>query len=201
MIKIFYGDDRIRAEEAVKKFLGENYEVFEGVDMQKADLPSIFYGTTLFAEKRAILIKDLGENKEVLESVGGFSDTPHNVAIFESKLDKRTVFYKENKDKLDFVEFTRPVDMDSKLVFDIYKTAKVDGKRAVSMLERIEEKQDPFMFFGLLVSQALKDYEFRQGTKEKRALIELSKLDSLMKTSSTDPFILLKSFLLQVSLL
>ena len=202
MIKIFYGDDRIRAEGAIKKFLGENYEVLEGAEVQTADLPSIFRGASLFAEKRAILIKDLGENKDVLELVGGFTDTPHDVAIFESKLDKRTNFYKEIKDKVEIVEFKLIEPVDTKAVFDIFNVAKRDGARAVKMLEKIEDKQDPFMFFGLLVSQAVKDFQFRQGTKEKRVLLELSKLDMQMKSeSSIQPFSLLKSFLLQVSLL
>lgn len=202
MIKIFHGDDRIGAEKAIKKFLGENYEVLEGSEVQTGDLPSIFRGASLFAEKRAILIKDLGENKDVLELVGGFTDTPHDVAIFESKLDKRTNFYKEIKDKVKIVEFKLVEPVDTKAVFDIFNVAKRDGARAVKMLEKIEDKQDPFMFFGLLVSQATKDFQFRQGTKEKRVLLELSKLDMQMKSeSSIQPFSLLKSFLLQVSLL
>lgn len=202
MIKFFYGDDRIRAEGAIKKFLGENYEVLEGSEVQTADLPSIFRGASLFAEKRAILIKDLGENKDVLELVGGFTDTPHDVAIFESKLDKRTNFYKEIKDKVEIAEFKLVEPVDTKAVFDIFNVAKRDGARAVKMLEKIEDKQDPFMFFGLLVSQATKDFQYRQGTKEKRVLLELSKLDMQMKSeSSIQPFSLLKSFLLQVSLL
>ena len=92
-----------------------------------------------------------------------------------------------------------PVDTNVNLVFDIYKTAKRDGKKAVKMLESIENEQDPYMFLGLLVSQALKDFTMRQGTKEKRVLVELSKLDLQMKTTSMQPFSLLKSFLLQVS--
>ena len=67
------------------------------------------------------------------------------------------------------------------------------------MLNKIKDEQDPYMFFGLMVSQALKDFEFRQGTKEKRALFELSKLDNLMKSSTVEPFTLLQAFLLQVS--
>ena len=33
MIKVFYGDDRKRALEAVRKFLGEKYEVVEGAEL------------------------------------------------------------------------------------------------------------------------------------------------------------------------
>lgn len=202
MIRIFYGDDRLKIKEAIKGLFGDNYEVLEGSEIQTADLPSIFLGGSLFAEKRAILIKDLGENKEVFDKLPSYMSTPHEVVLFESKLDKRTVTYKEIKDKIEIREFKMPEQANMNVVFDIFKTAKRDGRKAVKMLEEIENTQDPYMFFGLLVSQALKDFQYRQGTKEKRVLLELSKLDNQMKTgSSMQPFSLLKSFLLQVSLL
>jgi DNA polymerase III delta subunit len=55
------------------------------------------------------------------------------------------------------------------------------------------------MFFGLLASQALKDYSQKQGTKEKRVLKELSKLDLDLKTTSYQPWLLIESFLLRLS--
>ena len=74
-----------------------------------------------------------------------------------------------------------------------------DGKKAVEMVEKIEKTQDPYMFLGLLTSQALKRFEWKQGEKEKRVLKELSKLDIQMKSTTFEPWLLLKSFLLQVS--
>lgn len=199
MIRIFYGEDRVKIKDAVKAILGDNYEVIENNKIDCALLPSIFLGTSLLAEKRLILIKDLGENKDAFEKIGDYLDTPHEVILWESKLDKRTSVYKAIKDKVEIKEFKLAQDVDSKIVFDIYATAKRDGKQAVKMLEQIEDMQDPYMFLGLLASQAIKDYTYRQGTKEKRVLVELSKLDIEMKTSSTQPFLLLKSFLLQLS--
>lgn len=199
MIRIFYGENRVKINAEIKKVLGDGYEVLDGAELTVADLPSIFLGASLFAEKRAILIRDLGENKEVFEKITEYLDTPHEVVLFETKLDKRTATYKALKDKVEIREFAMPVDTNVNLVFDIYRTAKRDGKKAVKMLESIENEQDPYMFLGLLVSQALKDFAMRQGTKEKRVLVELSKLDLQMKTTSMQPFSLLKSFLLQVS--
>ncbi len=201
MIRIFYGEDRVKAKDAVQRILGDGYEVLEGNEIKIADLPSIFFGTSLLVEKRAILIKDLGENKPVFEKLPEYLATPHEVILLEGKLDKRTAVYKELKNKVEIKEFALPKNMDFNVVFDIFGMAKRDGKKAVAMLEKIEGTQDPYMFFGLLVSQAVKDFSFRQGAKEKRVLIELSKLDMLMKTTSTQPFLLLKSFLLQVSTL
>lgn len=199
MIRIFYGEDRVKAKDAAQRILGDGYEVLEGNEIKIADLPSIFFGTSLLAEKRAILVKDLGENKSVFEKLPEYLATPHEVILLESKLDKRTATYKEVKDKIEIKEFILPKNMDFKIVFDIFGTAKRDGKKAIEMLRKIEDTQDPFMFFGLLASQAVKDFGFRQGRKEKRVLIELSKLDILMKTTSIQPFLLIESFLLQVS--
>ena len=85
------------------------------------------------------------------------------------------------------------------MVFDIYRIAKRDGKKAIEMLEKIKQDEDPIRFTGLLVSQALKDYAKNPGTKEKRVLKELSKLDLNLKTTSYSPWLLVSSFLLRVS--
>lgn len=200
MLKIFYGDDRIKIAAEVKKTLGDSYEVLEGAELAPESLPSVFLGISLFSSKRKILIKDLGENKPAFEKLVDYINTEHDVIIWETKLDKRTVTYKNlQKAKVEMKEFKTLAAPETKLVFDIYDTALRDGKKAVMMVEKIEETQDPYMFFGLLVSQALKKYEWARGAKEKRVLKELSKLDMQMKSTSIQPWTLVKSFLLQVS--
>ena len=199
MIKVFYGDDRIKAKQEIEKLLGKDYEVIDAAELSDQDLPTIFLGASLFAEKRKILIRDFFANKPAAEKLANYLDTPHDIIVFELKLDKRSVAYKELKDKLEFKEFKLPEKQNFGIVFDIYNTAKRDGKKAITMLESIKEDQDPMMFFGLLVSQAVKDFARNQGTKEKRVLHELSKLDILMKTTSSQPWLLIESFLLQVS--
>ena len=67
------------------------------------------------------------------------------------------------------------------------------------MLEKIQSEEDPIMFCGLLISQALKDFNQKQGTKEKRVLRELSKLDLDLKSTSLQPWLLVQSFLLRLS--
>ena len=197
MIKFFYGEDRLRAKRAIEQYLGTDYEIIEGADLTPADLPSIFLGTTLFTDTRHILIRDLTANKPVYEKIPEYLTTPHLVAIFELKLDKRSTTYKALKNQLEFNEFKPPKDPNFGLVFDIYKTAKSNGAKAVKMLERIKPTQDPIMFFGLLVSQALKDYNQKQGIKERKTLKELAKLDLDLKSTSTDPWLLIEAFLLR----
>ena len=83
MIRIFYGDDRIKIEREIKKIFGADYEVLEGVELEATDLPSIFLGGSLFADERKILIKDMGENKEVFTKLPEYLNTPHEVILFE----------------------------------------------------------------------------------------------------------------------
>ena len=199
MIEIFCGDDRIRAKQAIVKALGENYEIIEGAEITLNDLPSIFYGNSLFTDARNILIRDLSVNKPAFEKLPDYLNSPHHIIIQESKLDKRSAVYKSLKDKIKIVDFKLPENTDFQFVFNIYKTAKTDGNKAIKMLNKIKLNEEPIMFFGLLVSQALKDFNQKQGIKEKRVLEELSKLDLNLKTTSYQPWLLIESFLLRLS--
>jgi len=205
-IKIFTGDDRVRAQAEILRVLGKGYEVFEGESLTSADLPGIFLGTTLFsAGARKILVKDLGENREVFaelaEKIGEYVKTDAEVVIWESKLDKRLAATKALvKAGVEVREFKAAEPVNMKAVFDIYNIALKDGAKAVRELEKIESKQDPYMFFGLMVSQALKKLEWGpNGAKEKRVLKELARVDIQMKSTGVDPWILVKAFLLRAS--
>lgn len=199
MIRVFYGEDRVRANQAIQKILGQDHEVIEGTNLTPADLPSIFLGGSLFATRRNILIRDLFANKPTSEYLAEYLDTPHEVVILELKLDKRSTAYKSLKDQLEFKEFTLPVDPNIRQIFNIYTTAKKDGKKAIKMLEQIKPSEEPIMFLGLIVSQAIKDYSAHQGIKEKKALKELSKLDLEVKSTKLQPWLLIESFLLRLS--
>lgn len=199
MIRIFTGDDRTRAQQEIKKILGLSYEVIDCADLTKKDLPLIFKGTTLFDTKRKILLRDFSANAEIYSELSKYLDTPHEIVLLETKLDKRTTTYKELKDKLEVKEFKLPPRTDFRQVFDIYRVAKKDGPKAITMLKKIEPDEDPIKFTGLLVSQVLKDYAAHQGTKEKQILKSLAKLDMAQKTTKIDPWLLVESFLLSLS--
>lgn len=201
MLRVFYGGDRAAAEKEIKRILGEGYEVRDGESLTLGDLPTIFQGTSLFGtEKRCILLKDVSENSVVWGKLAEYADTSHEVIAWEMKLDKRSVGYKQMKEAgvelREFAELRRP---EANLVFGILETALRDGKKAVEMVEKIELEQDPFMFFGLLVTQALKRFEATEGgVKERRVVKELAKLDMDMKSSTVEPWMLVKSFLVRV---
>ena len=199
MIKILTGDDRVKAGREIERELGSDYEVVEGADLMPADLPSIFQGASLFDETRRILIRDVSGNKAVFDELLKYVDTPHKVMILELKLDKRASAYKALKEKVEILEFNLVKNQNFGLVFDIYRIAKRDGRKAVEMLDKIKQDEEPIRFCGLLISQALKYYARNPGAKEKRALHELSKLDIELKTTSYSPWLLLESFLLRLS--
>jgi len=190
-----------------RKSLGEKYEVIEGENLRVDDLAGLFFGATLFSagEKRRILVKDLGENKEVLDALAGrieeYSKTENEVVIWEGKLDKRLAAVKAlAKAGVEIKEFKTVAKADARAVFGIYDIALRDGARAVRELEKIENEQDPYMFFGLMVSQALRRLEGRpNGVRERAVVRELGKLDIKMKSTGFEPWILVKTFLVRLS--
>ena len=207
-IRIFTGDDRVKVGEQVRRGLGKGYEVFEGEGLSCESLPSLFLGGSLFAvSRRKILIKDLGENSEVwnefAKNIEEYLKTDSEIIIWETKLDKRLASTKAiTKAGVEVKEFKLAESVDMRAVFNIYDTALRDGVRAVKELEKIESTQDPYMFFGLMASQALKKLEWRpRGTKEKRAVKELGGIDMQMKSTAVEPWILIKSFLLRLATL
>ncbi len=201
MLRIFTGDNRVQAQTEIAKLLGPDYEVIEGANLLPSDLPSIFKGGTLFANKRHILIRDLSENKPVFEKLPDYTDTPHDVIIQELKLDKRSATYKAIKDQVEIKDFALSKNPNFRQVFDIYKVAKTNGIKAVQILSGLKAEEDPIMFFGLIISQAIKDYEQHQGTKEKRVLKELARVDLQMKSTQIDSWLLVESFLLRLSVI
>lgn len=199
MIKIFTGDDRAAANREIKRVLGDGYEVIDCTDLTPGDLPSIFKGTTIFDAHRRILLRDFTANSSIFGELSKYLDTPHDVILFETKLDKRTTVYKDIKDKVEIREFKPQIKANFNEVFDIFRVAKRDGEKAVAMLKKIEPTEEPIRFTGLLISQALKDFQRNQGTKETKILKHLAKLDLRLKTTSINSWSLIEAFLLTVS--
>lgn len=198
MLKICYGENRTSAETAIKRFLGQEYEVFDGEQLQVNDLPTIFQGTNLFdAGKRRILIKNLSENPAAWEKIIEYQDTEHDVAIWEMKLDSRLSGTKNLKSAgIGLEEFKNPV---AKPLFGLLNLALRDSEAAIRELEAREAGQDPYMLVGLLVSDAVKNFERTNGGRRERLVLKkMAELDRHMKTTSIDPWILVKGFLLEV---
>lgn len=201
-MKVIYGEDRGAAEQAMRRLLGDDYEVYEGENLELDDLPSIFQGTTLFAaEKRRILLKNLTERAEIWEKIGDYAETTHEVVIWEQKVDKRSVGYKRLVEKgVEFQEFKSMVGADPRAAFGILDIALRDGAQALKEVEKIETAQDPYMFFGLLVSQMMKKYQFSRGGKREKAILKrMAEVDMQMKTTGVEAWMLVKGFLAGLS--
>ena len=200
MIKVFYGDNRIKAQFEIKQVLGENYEVIDGEAITPEEMPSIFWGSSLFTAKRKILIRDLSLNEDVWPLLPQYLKTEHQIIIWEHKLDSRTKVYKELQNaKVTLKKFQNP-SVSTATSFSIMDTAMYDGKKAVRKLAEIERDQDPKWFMGGLATQAIKNYSRQPNARNKRILKELSKLDIQIKTTkfSSEPWSLIEAFLLRL---
>lgn len=201
MIWLLHGENRVKIGEEVKNILGENYEVFEAEDLTTVDLPNIFWGTSLFGTERRILVKDSSDNQELFKKLEDYLGTEHRVVLWEKKLDKRTATYKSlvKSEKLEIREFRLAEVKNVNGIFEIYETALKDGKKAVQMVEQIENTENPFGLVGLFVTQALRKYQMRYGERERRILKELAQLDMEMKSAKIEPWTLVKAFLIRLA--
>lgn len=48
MIQLGYGDDRVKAQQAIIKALGAGYETIEADGLTRGDMDSIFHGVSIF---------------------------------------------------------------------------------------------------------------------------------------------------------
>ena len=200
MIKIFYGTDRQKTQQAVEKVLGKNYEVIEADNISRADMETIFKGTSLFGETRNILLKSLNENKECWESFPNYLETTHNMVIWLSALDKRSVVYKavSKVKEIEIKEFTKEEKVDRFLAFKIADEAFAGrGVEAVKMCERVQQTDDPYLMMGAIISQACKRLEVR-NSKAIRAIKILAKADIDMKSADVDGWNIVKIALLEI---
>ena len=200
MIKIITGDDRVRAKKKIEEELGKDYEVIEGAELEVTDLPTVLYGNSLFTDKRKVLIRDLGENKVAWEKLPDYLDTPHEIIVWERKIDKRTTAYKSIvAKKVKVEEYKLFQENGYKKAAAVFLTAKKNGKRAVEMLRKIELEQEPMLFLGVMATEAVREYTLCQGIKEKNILKELAKIDMTLKSTATEPWLLIESFLLRLA--
>lgn len=202
MIYIFYGEQRGAIDQEIKKLLGSDYEAFDGDKIDPANLPELFLGTSLFAEQRKIVVRDLLTSGVKPEMLLKFTGTPHQIVLVETKFNRTTTAAKQlaKSPQVTLREFKAPVK-NTRAVFDVFTTAQRDGVRAVKLLDSIIEDQEPQRFLGLLASQVIKAYAARPTPKNKRILQSLAQLDLELKTSglSGEPWLLIKSWLLQIS--
>ena len=206
MIYLFYGEDRLSAEKAAKKVLGSGYENIDAENLQVSDLPTLFLGTSLFEENRKILIKGLADRKELFDETLKYLETPHEIVILENKINGNLASFKALKKNptIKIQEFKLPEVKDKFLSFNIYSTALNNPEKALEMLRKNEETEDPYMMLGAWTSKAVDALKSNpKSAKNRKILKELAKVDMLLKTTnySNEPWIVMESFILKLKTL
>lgn len=111
MITWFIGDNTFDVQQAVtaiaKEFDG-TAERLDGTMLELKNIPDLLMGSTLFAEKRLVIINDLSQNSNVWEKLPEWIDRISDdidVVLIDSKPDRRTTGYKEVKKRVVLKEF------------------------------------------------------------------------------------------------
>ena len=202
MLKIFYGNDRKSARAAIERLLGRDYEVIEAENLERGDMDTIFRGVSIFGDSRKILVKSLSENKACWSYIAQYADTPHEVIVWNTGLDKRSVVYKElAKTKTEFKEFKIVEDdKDKWIVFNTFDAA-LAGKtaEALRLCEKMQkEETEPYVVIGSLAAACYK--KMTMNAKARAALKILAKVDLDIKTSVTeDAWLPIKVGLVKIS--
>ncbi|MEP7205100.1 MAG: DNA polymerase III subunit delta [Candidatus Saccharibacteria bacterium] len=118
MITMMTGDNTFETERAIRAIVdrfGGDAERTDGSRLEVKQLPDLLMGTTLFADKRLVIISDLSDNKDVWAN---FSDwLPRisddiEVILVDPKPDKRTLTYKALKKQATIIEAAAWTDRD-----------------------------------------------------------------------------------------
>ena len=186
MIRVFYGEDRARARKMAGQQLGKDFETSEGESLALNDLPSVFLGTSLFGDQRAILLKDLSLNKECWEALPRFASDCSHKALSKDK-------------NVEFKEFAAAKDPDQFLAFDVI-TATLAGKgaEALRLCTRLELESDAYMFMGLFLSQVLKKIP-STSARFARVMKVLAQADMDMKTTGLEPWSIMKVAIIKIA--
>lgn len=212
MIEVFYGDDRVGVERAIRQQFGDDFETIEAENLSVFDLDSVFYGGSLFTAgmERKIVIKNLSENKECFARISRYFDTSHAVILWESTLDKRSVTVKTlvADKRVGIKEFKlAPLEASQKDRFYNFKIFEMayrgEVRQALKMCEEVERTVAPQLVLGAWTTSACKELE-RSGTEHKRgaragrALKVLAETDLKIKSADLDGWALLKAALIKI---
>ncbi|MBC7564802.1 hypothetical protein H7100_01025 [Candidatus Saccharibacteria bacterium] len=111
MISWFTGENTFDIQQAVKAIataFDGTAERVDGTTIELKNIPDLLMGSTLFAEKRLVIIKDLSQNGVVWEKLPQWIDRISDdidLILIDEKPDKRTTGYKEVKKRVILKEF------------------------------------------------------------------------------------------------
>ncbi|MDR0590953.1 MAG: DNA polymerase III subunit delta [Candidatus Nomurabacteria bacterium] len=108
MIKVFFGDGSFELERMLERTTANcdaEVERLAGDSLTKNDLLNILQGTSLFTDKRLVVVRHLSDNTEVWEQLAETSGSDNDIILVETKLDKRSKVYKNLQRVADLQEF------------------------------------------------------------------------------------------------
>lgn len=111
MITWFNGENSFAIGQAVTALTDAfdgRAEKIDGTTIELKQIPDLFMGSTLFAEKRLVIIKDLSLNASIWEKMPEWIDRLSDdiqLVLIDTKPDKRTTIYKEVKKRAQLTEF------------------------------------------------------------------------------------------------
>jgi DNA polymerase III delta subunit len=118
MITLLTGENTFQIEQEIAQIVDNfdgNAERIDGSELELKQLPDLLTGSTLFADKRLVVIKNLSENKAVwtdlVDWLPRVSDDI-DLVLVDTKPDKRTVTYKELKKIAKVIECNPWTDRD-----------------------------------------------------------------------------------------
>lgn len=118
MITVLTGDNTFEIDHALKVLCNDfsgTVEKYDGENLLLNQLPDLLMGSTLFADKRLIIIRELSQNKSIWpilpDWLGKISDDI-DLVLIEPSMDKRTTAYKALKSQAIMKEFSSWSDND-----------------------------------------------------------------------------------------
>lgn len=149
MITVLYGENNFEVTRAVNKIVAAFDGQPEKIDGQVLDprqLPDLLMGSTLFASKRLVIIRNLADNKPCWEALQAWLSKLSDditIVLIEEKLDKRTKTYKELQKYAAIHEYKlwneRDAQVAEKWVIDEAKSLGflLDAKSARLLVQRV----------------------------------------------------------------
>ncbi|MEP6710506.1 MAG: DNA polymerase III subunit delta [Candidatus Saccharibacteria bacterium] len=101
MITLLTGENSFEIERELEQTVagfGGQAERIDGSEVELRQIPDLLMGSSLFADKRLVIIKNLSENKTVWNDFGDWLDRVSediHLVLVEAKPDKRTKTFKE----------------------------------------------------------------------------------------------------------
>lgn len=149
MISWFIGENTFEVHQAVASAIasfGGAPERIDGTTLELKNIPDLLMGSTLFAEKRLVIIKDLSQNSAVWEKFPEWIDRISDdieLILIDGKPDKRTTGFKEVKKRVTLKEFPVWGERDQHLAqswivkYAESKDVKLDTKVAHHIVARV----------------------------------------------------------------